>query len=274
LPNPRKIIFATSATRRLSLAATAAAGIAGVVAVRLAGTRWERANHWEAAVGAAGRFYPFDESPFGRALDAVLTAAVPLAALVVAVWLALRWRRGDRRVAVVGLGTMIGAVLTAEALKALLAARVGVPQWFDQGYPSGHTTTACTTALALLLASRRPRAALVGGAAFTAFVAGGVLLDGWHLPSDVAGALCLSWAWFFGLVALVDPPRPLRPTAVDAALAAAAAAAVVGALLLLHAGIPTDVTIPRVAREAVVALSAPALATILAAAALVRTARP
>lgn len=192
---------------------------------------------------------------------------MPVAAAAVGVWLVLRWRGGERRLALTGLGAIVGAVVTAELLKLTLASRPGVPHWFDHGYPSGHTTTTCTTAFVVLLLAPGRRWALVAAAAFTTLIAAGVVLDGWHLPSDVLGGLLLSGTWLFALVALLEVPRPPRPSPRDAALAVLAAAVVV-AVLLVHAGIPTHAPVTHVQREAVAALGAAALASVLAAAAL------
>jgi membrane-associated phospholipid phosphatase len=273
LPNPRNTIFATSATRRLSLAAGALAGLALLVAVRVAGTSWDRANDWEAHVGATARAYPFVDSPFARTLDGLMLVVVPLLAVAVGIRLLGRYLQGERRLALVGLGTMGGAVVTAEILKPTLAARAGVLDWFAQGYPSGHTTTAFATSLAWAWSSAPGRrfGPAVAAAGYTAFVAAGVIVDGWHLPSDVAGALGLTALWFLGLLALVEPPGTVRLSLLDA-LAATAVAAVVALALAVHAFIPADGELARSLQEAAVAGAAAALVAVLAVLGLARRA--
>jgi PAP2 superfamily protein len=203
----------------------------------------------------------------------VLTAAVPLLALAVGVGLLARWRRGERRVAVVGLGTIGGAVVTAEILKRVLAARAGVPHFFAQGYPSGHTTTAFATSLAWawMTPSRRRVGPAVVAAGYTAFVAAGVVVDGWHLPSDVAGALGLTAAWFLGLLAAVDPTGGLRLTARDAA-AAIAVVAVVALAYVAHFAVPDADALARSSKEVAAGAAAAALAATLAVLGLARSA--
>jgi membrane-associated phospholipid phosphatase len=272
LPNPRNTIFATSATRRLSLAAGALAGLVVLVAVRVVGIGWERANAWEARIGTTARAYPFVDSPFARALDVVMLVVVPLLAVVVGAQLLARYRRGERRLAIVGLGTMGGAVVTAEILKPALSARHGVLDWFAQGYPSGHTTTAFATSLAWAWTSGGRGTRLgpaVAAAGYTAFVGAGVIVDGWHLPSDVAGALGLAAAWFLGLLALVEPPGSVRLSLRDA-FAATILAAAVAAVLVVHAFIPADGDLARSTKEGVAAGAAAGLVAVLAALGIAR----
>lgn len=243
--------------RRLSLALAAVAAVLGLVALRFVGTGWERASRWEDAVGRAGRRESFDNSLYAQGLDALLTAIVPLAAAALGLWLLERYRAGERRLAVACVGSVGGAVLTAEILKLVLSARAGVPHKLAHGFPSGHTTGACATALAYLVAARgtprfRPLALAAG---YTTLVAGGVVVDGWHLPSDAAGALCLASAWLLGALALLDPPRRIAVAPRDVA-AAAGLTALVAAVLLAHPALPAHAHLVGEAAQAVVGLAA------------------
>jgi membrane-associated phospholipid phosphatase len=188
---------------------------------------------------------------------------VPAAGAALAVWLGARWRRGERRLPAACLLAVAGAVLTTELLKLVLARRAGVPEQLAEGYPSGHTTGAFATALAYLVAARgRPPTALA--AAYVALVAAGVVLDGWHLPSDALGAIFVASAWLFGALALLDPPRTShRVTAGDAAAALVLTALVV-VLLLAHPGVPAHARLVRQSAEAAGGLAAAALVAVLA----------
>jgi membrane-associated phospholipid phosphatase len=239
--------------------------------VRVVGTSWERANAWEARVGATARTHAFLDSPFARALDGVMVGGVPLLALVVGLELLGRWRRGERRIAVLGVGTIGGAVLTAELLKLTLSTRAGVPDFFTHGYPSGHTTTAFSTSLVWAWTAPRSRrfGPIVPAAAYTAFVAAGVLVDGWHLPSDVAGALGLTAAWFLGLLVVVRPPADPTLTLRDSAAATVAAAAVMAGFLV-HFFVPAGGEFARLSKEAALLAAAAALVATLAVLGLAR----
>ena len=104
-------------------------------------------------------------------------------------------------VGVIALTAFGCAVVGAEVLKHVLPWRVLVPNdaMLDSGfqantYPSGHTTAVTSLALSLLLVSPsrwRPWLAIAGGCISATF-ATGVLVVGWHRPSDALGALAWS----------------------------------------------------------------------------------
>jgi membrane-associated phospholipid phosphatase len=186
--------------------------------------------------------------------------------------------------AVVAAIVLLAAPLTTELLKpvATLARHADAPPLppGDHAWPSGHTTGAMTLALCLVLvvpAHRRPLAAAVGGA-FAIAQAYGLLVMGWHYPSDVVGAYGVSAAWVaLGIAALgvavgraeQRPPRwrTLAAPAVVTALAGAALAAAVA--LVSPADASSYVEEHPAFVSAAVVLAAAALALAVAAAGLV-----
>lgn len=244
------------------LAAGALAAACAAVAVRLVGTRWDRANAWEAAIGVAERRHVYLQSPFARGLDVVLAVAVPLAVALLAVHLV---RRTDRIYATACLVAIGGSLLTAELLKRTLGPRRDVIGHLALGYPSGHTTLAVGTALGYVLSTRGPLR-LAGAAAYAVFVAVGVIVDGWHLPSDAVGGCFVALAWFLAVAAPVGARHPGGWSRRAVSTAFAAAAAVTG-ILLLHAGVPAHAALGRPIVEACLGAAAVATATVLAGAA-------
>jgi membrane-associated phospholipid phosphatase len=239
LPKPSAIILPTtllaSATRRLSLA-VAVAAIAGLVVVRQVGMRWAHELRWETAIGRTTAAHRYDHTPYARALDVVVLAIVPLAAAAVGLWLAARYRRGDRHTAVYG-GAILGALAVAETLKQTLVPRPGVPGRLALGYPSGHTTVAIATALVIVLAGPVRRWTLPAAAGLATLVAEGVIIDGWHLPSDVPGGVCLAVAWV-ALAHAFEPVDTVGRFERRDLLAAAATAAAITLLVLAQPGVP------------------------------------
>ncbi len=108
-------------------------------------------------------------------------------------------------------------------------------------WPSGHATAAMSLALAAVLVApprRRPLAA-AGGGAFAVAVPFGVLVLGWHQPSDVLAGYLVAGIWTLAvLTALWARPAAARApgravprveaTVAPTVLAAAAAAAAFG----------------------------------------------
>ena len=119
----------------------------------------------------------------------------------VVVILAIAVMRRCTSVGVIAVAAFGCAVVGAEVLKHLLPWHVLVPNdaMLDSGfqantYPSGHTTAVTSLALSLLLVSPsrwRPWLAIAGGCISATF-ATGVLVVGWHRPSDALGALAWS----------------------------------------------------------------------------------
>lgn len=94
---------------------------------------------------------------------------------------------------------MILAILLAEVLKRVLPRPALDPEWEEligktDSYPSGHTTIVATFVLALLIVTTPRLRALVQvlGTLLVAAVGMGVVIAGWHRPSDVIGGLSLA----------------------------------------------------------------------------------
>lgn len=128
---------------------------------------------------------PFDPVPYVLLVTAVVIAAV---------------RRGRGVPGLVAAGVMVGAALTTQGLKHLLASsRIPPDYWYfpPDAWPSGHTTAAASLAFALVLITPPGRRwpVAIAGAALTAAVGLALVLLGKHFPSDVLGALCVAAAW-------------------------------------------------------------------------------
>jgi hypothetical protein len=95
-----------------------------------------------------------------------------------------------------------GSTVSAELLKRVVLERpmLAVPD--ERGvvasFPSGHTAVAMSLALAaVLVAPRRLRGVVaVAGGAYAVAIGEGVVITGWHRPSDVLASylLCTAWA--------------------------------------------------------------------------------
>jgi membrane-associated phospholipid phosphatase len=137
----------------------------------------------EAVATALAR--PFDPAPYVLIVTAVVLAAV---------------LRGRTMPGLVAAGVMVGAALTTQALKHLLASsRIPPGYWYfpPDAWPSGHTTAAASLAFALVLIVPRGRRVpvAIAGAALTAAVGAALVLLGKHFPSDALGAVCVAAAW-------------------------------------------------------------------------------
>ena len=127
----------------------------------------------------------FDPAPF-----AILSGSLTLAAIA-----ANRVKAG-----VAAFGLMLGANVTTQLLKPLLAVQRDYPAGHVMGpeaFPSGHTTAVMSFALALIIISParlRPLAAAAGGLLTVATVYS-ILILGWHYPSDVIGGLLVATTW-------------------------------------------------------------------------------
>lgn len=181
------------------------------------------------------------DSPLERPAAVAVTLADPLpfAAMALAI-LGVALVRDRPRHAIVVAVVMAGAYLTTQLLKHVASitrpaqappGASAVDQW-----PSGHTTAALSLALCLVLvapARWRPWAAAAGGL-FGVAEGYGVLVLGWHYPSDVVAAFGVATAWLALGVAVLRATstrmetgsRRLAPTFVPTAVAA-----LIGALL-------------------------------------------
>jgi membrane-associated phospholipid phosphatase len=128
---------------------------------------------------------PFDPLPYVLLVAAVVGAAV---------------LAGRREAGVAAALLLVGAEVTTQALKPLLAEHRS--QAFDtwlppSAWPSGHATGAAALAIAVVLVTppgRRGPVAVVAGL-FTAAVCVALVALARHYPSDVLGGLCVAGAW-------------------------------------------------------------------------------
>src|SRR3954447_2129092 len=207
----------------------AALCLAGLVATAFAALTWPLGrshdvdalngivalNRGRAAVLAQGIVHLGDPEPY-----AIFGAGLVVIALL----------RGRRRLALALPIVLIGAAMTSEILKPLLATPARQDTWFDSkigiaSWPSGHATAALTLALcAVLVAPRRLRPAVAFlGAIFAAAVAYAILILAWHFPSDVLGGYLVATTWVLLAVAVLlyaerRRPEQRRPAATEPAL--------------------------------------------------------
>lgn len=133
---------------------------------------------------------------------------------VVPVLVALLRRRP--RVAVTLAVILLGANMTTEVLKPLLAGP-RAPVWAPIGpasWPSGHATAAMSLALcAVICAPSRLRPAVGAAmAAITAAICWSFLELGWHYPSDVLGGYLVAGTWTLLGIAGLSVYEAHRPT--------------------------------------------------------------
>jgi membrane-associated phospholipid phosphatase len=143
-----------------------------------------------------------------------LLGPLPLAAWAAALVLFALVRRRPREAAAAGAIVLL-APFSAELLKPLLAhphAHAGSVHIGAASWPSGHAAAALAVALAAtLLAPRRARpfVAVLGGA-FALAVGCALLIQAWHMPSDVLGGYLVAALWTALAVAalrITDPRR-------------------------------------------------------------------
>jgi membrane-associated phospholipid phosphatase len=173
-------------------------------------------------MGLPGHEYAMDlVGLFNLAPFAILSGSLVLGAVLA---------RGPRAAAA-ALLTMLGAGVTTQILKPLLAFQREFPPMHHMGpvaYPSGHTTAVMSLALALIIVSParlRPVAAAAGGLLTVATVFS-LLVLGSHYPSDIVGGLLVATGW--ACLASAVLRLELKPSRSGAAL---------GAFVLTAAGV-------------------------------------
>jgi membrane-associated phospholipid phosphatase len=159
---------------------------------------------------------------------------LPFAVLVIGVLAAATLMRRPR-IGLLAAGAMIAANVTSQVLKVLLATQRDFPPGHYLGpeaWPSGHSTAVMSFALALVLIApphRRRLAAALGGV-LTVTTVYGILIMGWHYPSDVVGGLLVATAWA-SLAAVPlrarEPVSPSAPVLAGCVLVVAASLAVI-----------------------------------------------
>jgi membrane-associated phospholipid phosphatase len=184
----------------------------------------------EGFMGLPGHAYAYDlVSMFDPAPFAVLSLALVAGALLA--------RRP--RPAAAALITMLGAGVTTQQLKPLLAFQRDFPPMHFMGpvaYPSGHTTAVMSLALALIIVSpaRLRPLAVAAGSLLTVATVFSLLVLGSHYPSDIVGGLLVASTWACVASALLR--LELKPSLSGAALGAFVLAGAGGLLIALRPG--------------------------------------
>jgi membrane-associated phospholipid phosphatase len=189
--------------------------------------------------------------------------------------------RGRARLAL-GAGAVIGlSVVTTELLKHVILPRPaldpGAAPWHTGNiFPSGHTTIAVATAVALVLVvpDRLRSAAAFAGGLYAALVAGATLEAGWHRTSDALGAIllvlglalgaCAALVWWRGPGRAPPRRRTIGLVTLVAAGTLAAAVGLAGAPRILDAVDRANLTGSRVQQAYAVTLTLVALAVAVA----------
>jgi membrane-associated phospholipid phosphatase len=179
--------------------------------------------------GIAGHFVLlFDPNPY------VYLVLVPLVVALL---------RGRPRVVVAVGAIILGANMTTEVLKHLLAAPRpasmfpgGISPIPANSWPSGHSTAVMALVLASVLAAParlRPAVAALG-AMLAAAVGYSLLATGVHYPSDVPGGFLVAAIWTLGAVAALAAAERWRPVVrgASARVSVRAALSAPGAVLL------------------------------------------
>jgi membrane-associated phospholipid phosphatase len=127
-------------------------------------------------------------------LDPLLFTIWSLALVAIAI------ARGRLRVALAAAVVLALAPITADRLKPLVAYHHAHVARLYHGYaswPSGHATAAAVLALCAVLVApaRLRRVVAIAGAAFALLVGVALLIDAWHMPSDVLGGYLMAALW-------------------------------------------------------------------------------
>lgn len=100
---------------------------------------------------------------------------------------------------IVAVGSALAATVTTQLLKNVVLTRpdLGVDGYVSNSFPSGHTTVAAASALAVFLVASPGTRWLAGTLGAAVAVAAGVstLVSLWHRPSDVIAALLVVSFW-------------------------------------------------------------------------------
>jgi membrane-associated phospholipid phosphatase len=165
-----------------------------------------------------------EDEPSGNTLaDAIASLGdlLPMLAMLAAACL-IGLLRGRPRGVLAALLVVVGASVTTQLLKALLAhprvkLAIGGDPFEPNTFPSGHTTAAASIAVAyaFVVPAALRDLALTLGAAFALAVGASVVVIGWHYPSDVLGAYLVVACWGFAVLAAMRAIAPRRPRGVE-----------------------------------------------------------
>ncbi len=245
--NPPRIILRASLLTGLSLI--------GLIATYFVAVRTVRGQFLDLLALSGQKVEPQRlVSSAGTMLGTISVASV--AAVLVGV-VAVGLARKRRRVGLIVAGILVGAVSTTEALKREILTRPQLVRLSDldvavNTLPSGHSTTAMSVvvALILLVPKRGQFLAAILGAPYAVGIGIATVVVHWHRPSDVVAAWFVVAAWtFLGLAVLrltdaleVDEPaswgRHIGPGLV-ALVAAATSVLMVTTVIGLTAHLPS-----------------------------------
>lgn len=179
--------------------------VAGGPAARLDGALADRMN---AAV--------HDEPLLLRTFQLITHLGRPVTlGVVVSIASVFVWRRGQRRLAVFLVVTVVGGGLVDSAVKILVdrprpVVDHPVATAWGKSFPSGHAMSSTVTYGALLLTflpvlpGRRRAAAVVATAALVLVIGSSRLILGVHFLTDVIGGYVLGLAWLLGATAAFE----------------------------------------------------------------------
>lgn len=181
----RRVILASAA-----LATAALVALYAVAVCTARGQWWDEAIWWRVRMRS-----PYAPWETARALG-VITPVTCAAALAGVVLLALAG--GRARQAVLGTVCAAGTFATAEGLKLLLVRPdLGVSDWWGNSFPSGHSGAVAAVAVAAIVALGRGSRLVVASLACLATLATGcgVVVAGWHRPSDPVASTLVAVIW-------------------------------------------------------------------------------
>ncbi len=133
-------------------------------------------------------------------------------ALIGLILVAIAFVRGYPFVGLAAGVMLVGANVTSQVLKPLLANPRGTFGEFDvaaEAFPSGHATAAMSLSLAAVMVVPARLKPLVGsiGALFAVAVGFAIMSLDWHFPSDVAGGYLVAPTWCFAALAVLRTGR-------------------------------------------------------------------
>lgn len=138
-----------------------------------------------------------DRSAIRPLVDLLNGVSIGSAALALGVFILLALLRRRFSLAVGAVALVAGANVITQVLKHGLLTRDDLGLGTLNSLPSGHTTVVFSLVLAALLVSpsalRLP--VTVVGAALATLTGVGTVVAGWHRPSDVVAAVCVTLAW-------------------------------------------------------------------------------
>lgn len=204
-PQPQRPSYSRSAARTaVPVAVTALLAVLATVWVAVFTAAGQRLDETAMRVLNASR-----TAATGDLIGLLDTVSTPAAAIALAVIAGVGLLRLRPRLAVAAVVLVIGANLTTQLLKGVIARPdLGIGE-VNNSLPSGHTTVVFALAMAAVLVAPRALRWLVGlvGAGVGALTGLATVIAGWHRPSDVVAAMLVTLAWG-ALASAVLPGHP------------------------------------------------------------------